>query len=168
MGLAFTAYSKWNVISSILSPRLISISEYSLHCTLGIIHIHPLVNIYQTHTTYLHKHLSPFHWKGNPLHMVIASLELILHKQRWFIIIQNYNYVKLPAILHMGEEWLRGVARVEPPVPLLYANWAPEKFREMILYASIHLPSNNYVSQQGAQTLPNTANTHTHSYTAVG
>lgn len=106
--------------------------------------------------------------KGYPLHTVIASLELILHKQKWFIIMQNCNYAKLLANLHMGEEWLRGFARVEPPVPLPYANWAPEKFREMMLYASIHLPSNNYVSQQGAKMLPNTANTHTHSYTAIG
>lgn len=49
--------SKWSVITPIMSPWLISISEYSLHCALGIIHINLLANIYQTHTTHLHKHL---------------------------------------------------------------------------------------------------------------
>lgn len=81
---------------------------------------------------------------------------------------QSYNYAVLLANLHVGEEWLRGFTRVEPPVPLWYANWAHEKFRVMILYASIHLPTNNYVSQQGAKTLPNAANTHIHSHTAKG
>lgn len=76
---------------------------------------------------------------------------------------QNGNYATLPANLHMGEvEWLREFTRVEPPVPLLYANWTPEKFREIILYASIHVPSNNYTSQKGTKMLPNTANTRTH------
>lgn len=54
---------------------------------------------------------------------------------------------------------------MEPPIPLPYANLAPEKFRGMILYVSFHLPSNNYVSQQGAKMLPNTANIHTHIHT---
>lgn len=67
------------------------------------------------------------------------------------MIMQKYNYAKLPANLYIDEEWLRGFTRVEPPVPLQYANWTPEKFSEMIVYAGIHLPSNNYVSQQGAE-----------------
>lgn len=110
----------------------------------------------------LHKHLSPFHWKSNLLHTVIASRALILHKQKLFIIIQNCNCAKLSAHLHIGEEWLRGFARVEPHVPLSYANWTPEKFREIILHASIHLPSNKCVSQQGAKMLPNAAYTPIH------
>lgn len=68
----------------------------------------------------------------------------------------------------MGEEWLRGFTTVELPVLQPHGNWAPEKFREMILYASIHLQSNNYVSQQEAKMLPNAANTHTHSHAARG
>lgn len=151
-----------------LSPWLISISEHSLHCTLGIIRIHLLANIYQTHTTHLHKHLSPSHWKSNPLHMVIASHALILHKQKLFIIIQNWNYAKMSAHLHIGEEWLRGFTRVEPPVRLSYANWTPEKFREIILHASIHLPSYSYLSLQRAKLLPNAAYTPTYAYTAIG
>lgn len=88
------------------------------------------------------------------MHTIIASPALILHKQKIFI--QNCNYANLSADLHIGEEWLRGLARVEPPVALLYANWTPEKFREIILHASIHLPSNKCVSRQRAKLLPNT------------
>lgn len=37
------------------------------------------------------------------------------------------------------------------PALLLFANWAGGKFRAMIRHAKIHLPSNNYESQQGAE-----------------
>lgn len=74
---------------------------------------------------------------------------------------QNYNYAAFPANLHMGEEWLRGFNGVKSPIPLLFANWAQEKFRVMILHASINLPSTNYESQQGAERLPKIANIHT-------
>lgn len=134
--------------------------------TMGIVYINLLANIYWTCLTSLGKCLSAFGRKRHFCERKGKAFDWMKQK-----IVHNPNYGSLCKSMTMScslqicsqvkQSHSEASLGVEPPMPLLFANWAHEQFRVMIPHARMHLPRNNYKSQQGTENTPKIASTHT-------